>query len=175
MYNKKLWKKCVEFHGHECPGLAIGFKASEAAQKRLEIDFSKDEGIVCVTENDACGVDAIQVIMGCSIGKGNLLYRDRGKQAFTFFNRTTGESIRILLKKFENEMDRKERKEYVLNADIEDIFEFKKPKFNLPERARMFNSITCEVCGETAAEHKIRINEGKKVCLDCFEDYTRGW
>ena len=26
--NKALWKKCVEFHGHECGGLTIGYKAS---------------------------------------------------------------------------------------------------------------------------------------------------
>lgn len=25
------WERCVEFHGHECPGLAMGFKACEAA------------------------------------------------------------------------------------------------------------------------------------------------
>ena len=31
--NKELWKRCVEFHGHECPGLAIGYKASEAAKE----------------------------------------------------------------------------------------------------------------------------------------------
>lgn len=175
MYDKNLWEKCVEFHGHECPGLAIGFKVSEAAKKKLNIDFSKDEEIICVTENDACGVDAVQVILGCSIGKGNLLYRDRGKQAFSVFNRSTGENIRIILKKFKNEMDRSERQNYLLNADIEEIFEFKNPKFSLPEKAKIFNSITCEKCGETAAENKIRISEGKKVCLDCLEDYSRGW
>jgi formylmethanofuran dehydrogenase subunit E len=109
------------------------------------------------------------------MGKGNLLFRDRGKQAFTFFNRATGEGIRIVLKKFDDEMDRDKRKQYLLNIDVERIFEFKEPKFNLPEKARIFNSIICEKCGEAAAEHRIRISEGKKVCLDCFEDFNRGW
>ena len=72
---KVLWDKCVAFHGHECGGLTIGFKASVYAMELLKIDFSKDEEIVCVTENDACGVDAIQVILGCSVGKGNLLFQ----------------------------------------------------------------------------------------------------
>ena len=58
--DQQLWQKCVEFHGHECPGLAIGFKACEAAKKKLGIGFSKDEEIVCITESDAC-VDAVQV------------------------------------------------------------------------------------------------------------------
>ena len=31
------WKKCVEFHGHECGGLAIGYKAALYAEKLLEV------------------------------------------------------------------------------------------------------------------------------------------
>jgi len=65
---KTRWEKAVEFHGHECPGLAIGYKACEAAIKKLGIRFSGDEDIVCVTENDACGVDAVQLITGCTFG-----------------------------------------------------------------------------------------------------------
>ena len=76
---KELWEKCIEFHGHSCGGLMIGYKAALYVKELMQIDFSKDEELVCVTENDACGVDAIQVILGCSIGKGNLLFRMRGK------------------------------------------------------------------------------------------------
>mgnify|MGYP000912035627 CR=1 FL=1 len=35
--NQELWKKCVEFHGHECPGLAIGFRACEAAMEIMDM------------------------------------------------------------------------------------------------------------------------------------------
>lgn len=57
--NDKLWEKVVSFHGHECSGLAMGFRAAEVAMEHLNLEFSKDEEIVCVTENDACGVNAI--------------------------------------------------------------------------------------------------------------------
>ena len=173
--DKNLWEKTVAFHGHECPGLAIGFRASEAAKEKLKLKFSQDEEIVCVTENDACGVDAIQFLLGCTFGKGNLIYRDTGKMAYSFFNRATGEGVRIVLKPTNREMSRQDRQEKILNAPLEENFEFKKPKFPLPERARLFASVICEQCGETAPEHKIRLAEGKKVCLDCFEDYSRGW
>ncbi len=175
MANQQQWEQCVKFHGHECPGLAIGFKACEAAKKKLGITFSADEEIVCVTENDACGVDAIQVITGCSLGKGNLLYKNTGKQAFSFFNRTTGTSIRLVLKPFQGEMDRKQRQDYILNAPADDLFLFKKPHFSVPEKARLFQTVICEKCGEGAAEHRIRLHEGKKLCLDCFAEYDRGW
>ena len=67
-------EKCVAFHGHECGGLTIGYKAAIYAEKLLNITFSEDEDVVCISENDACGVDAIQVLLGCSVGKGNLLF-----------------------------------------------------------------------------------------------------
>ncbi|MCR4430866.1 MAG: FmdE family protein [Tepidanaerobacteraceae bacterium] len=169
------WKKAVEFHGHECPGLAIGVRAVEAAREKMGITFSKDEEIVCVTENDACGVDAVQVLMGCTLGKGNLIYRPTGKQAFTFFKRKTGEGLRIVLKPSSKEMDRKKRQEYLLSAELEEIFEFKEPHFSLPETARLFSTVVCEICGEAVPEHKARIQDGKKVCMDCFKEYSRGW
>lgn len=173
--NKSDWEKVVEFHGHTCPGLAIGFKAVEAAKEKIDITFSSDEEIVCITENDACGVDAIQALTGCSIGKGNLIYRSTGKMAFSFFNRKNGKSLRMIIKPFQEEMDREKRQEYILNASVDDIFDFKKPAFDLPETARIFTSVVCESCGESAPEHKMRLQDGKKVCLDCFKDYVRGW
>ncbi|EGW37979.1 FmdE family protein [Desulfosporosinus sp. OT] len=172
---KTMWEKAVEFHGHECPGLAIGYKACEAAKKKMSIKFSPDEEIVCVTENDACGVDAVQLITGCTFGKGNLLYKGTGKMAFSFFNRSSGESLRMIIKPFDQEMDRQQRQAHILNSPVDELFNFSKPTFELPEKARIFTTVVCELCGEGAPEQKIRINDGKKVCLDCFKDYSRGW
>ncbi|NLW44110.1 MAG: formylmethanofuran dehydrogenase [Syntrophomonadaceae bacterium] len=173
--NRLDWIKAVEFHGHECPGLAIGFRAVEAARERMGITFSADEEVVCVVENDACGVDAVQVLTGCSLGKGNLLYRDRGKMAFSFFNRRNGDALRVIAKPVSREMGREERQEFILNAPIDVLFDFKRPAYSLPEMARIFNSVVCESCGENTAEHKMRLQDGRKVCLDCFKDYSRGW
>ena len=91
----KTWQDCVAFHGHECGGLTIGYKASLYAIELLDLTFSDDEQVVCVAENDACGIDGIQVMLGCSVGKGNMLFRMRGKSAYSFFNRKTGKSVRL--------------------------------------------------------------------------------
>ena len=130
--DKALWDKCVEFHGHECPGLVIGGKACEAAVKHLGISFSSDEQVVCVTENDACGVDAIQFLAGCSAGKGNLIFRNRGKMAFTFFRRDTGEGARFILKNTvtRGEMDRGAYRKALLEMDPDDLFDRKEPPFS---------------------------------------------
>lgn len=171
----KLWEKCVAFHGHECPGLAIGFRACEAAAEKLKLELSPDEEVACVTENDACGVDAVQVITGCTMGKGNLLYRGAGKMAFNFYNRKTGESLRVIARPSPGEMDREQRLKHILSAPAGELFAFGRPREGFPEKARMFATAVCELCGESAAEHKMRLQEGKKVCLDCFREYSRGW
>lgn len=175
--SEREWKKAVAFHGHECPGLAIGVKACEAARHYLEVCFSEDEQLVCVTENDACCVDAIQVLAGCSIGKGNLIYRQRGKMAFSFFNRNDGRKVRLVLKSsFSRDgADRAAVQAAILRAKPEELFDFKEPSFVVPATARLFNSLICDKCGESAMEQLMRIADGGKVCLDCFDDYSRGW
>ena len=94
----KTWQDCVAFHGHECGGLTIGYKASLYAIELLNLEFSDDEQVVCIAENDACGIDGIQVMLGCSVGKGNLLFHMRGKSAYSFYNRKSGKSVRLVLK-----------------------------------------------------------------------------
>ena len=173
--NIELWNKCVEFHGHQCPGLAIGFRACEIAIERMELKFSSDEEIVCVTENDACGVDAVQVITGCTLGKGNLIYRGTGKMAFSFFDRKNNKSIRLVLKQSNLEMTREERQRFILEEEVDKVFSIKKPNFEAPKNARLFNTIICENCGEGAPEHKIRLSNGKMLCFDCVNSYSRGW
>ncbi|MHB1152830.1 MAG: FmdE family protein [Eubacteriales bacterium] len=174
--DKLLWEKVVAFHGHECPGLAIGFKSCEAAFEKMGIGTSDDEQIVCVTENDACGVDAIQALLSCTFGKGNLIYHGTGKQAFSFFNRTNGKKLRVCLNPGKNkDMDRTQWKEFLLNSPVDEIFTFSEPKFELPDKARLFNTVICEICGEGAPEHKMHLQDGKAVCGDCFTNYSRGW
>lgn len=175
MYNEEDWKKAVAFHGHECPGLAIGFRACDAAVWKLGIGSADDEELVCVTENDACGCDAVQALLSCTFGKGNLIYRPRGKQAFSFFDRTNKRAIRICLKPDKRQMSRSQRQTYLLDASIDELFSFSEPKFEIPERARIFKSRECELCGESASEQMMRLQDAKSVCLDCFRDYSRGW
>ncbi len=79
---KAYWDKAAGFHGHVCGGLAIGFQAAMYAAELLDLKFSQDEQVVCIAENDACGVDAIQAVLGCSVGKGNLLSHDRETGVF---------------------------------------------------------------------------------------------
>ena len=169
----KTWQDCVAFHGHECGGLTIGYKASLYAIELLQLEFSDDEQVVCIAENDACGIDGIQVMLGCSIGKGNLLFHMRGKQAFSFYNRKTGKSVRLVLKPKPEGMSREASFAYYQGLLPEEMFAVKETTICLPEKARLFDSYTCDCCGETTGANWIRLAGDRKLCLDCYETYDR--
>ncbi len=167
------WEKCVAFHGHSCGGLTIGYKAALYAMDLLDISFADNEQVVCICENDACGVDAIQVLLGCSIGKGNLLFHMTGKQAFSFYDRACKKAVRLVLKPKPRDMSREESFRYYQAAAPEDLFEIKEAKIPLPRKARIFDSYNCDCCGEKTGANWIRLAGDQKLCLDCYESYNR--
>ena len=178
MLDETLWHKVATFHGHMCPGLAIGFKACEGAIEELGLDVSKlpavDEEVVCVTENDACGVDAVQVLLGCTYGKSNLIPRLRGKMAFSFFVRDTNKRVRLVFKAEKGEdMDRDDFQSYLLNTPYQELFDVGTPSYDLPEPARLVASQRCTTCGEMTAEYALRVQNGSLVCSDCYDAYAR--
>ena len=91
---QELIDKAVAFHGHTCPGISLGIRVAAWAMQHF--GTAADEEIVAVTETDMCAVDAIQALVGCTFGKGNLIFRDRGKVAFTFFRRSDNKSARLV-------------------------------------------------------------------------------
>ena len=173
MNENELWERCVAFHGHSCGGLAIGFRAALYAAELLGLTFSGDEETVCIAENDSCSVDAIQVVLGCSVGKGNLLFHMTGKQAFSFYDRKTGRPVRLVGRPKPRGLTREQSFARYREAASEDLFEVKEPRLTLPEKARLFESYVCECCGELTASNWIRLQDGKKLCVDCYKTYDR--
>ncbi|AOQ24196.1 hypothetical protein MTAT_08380 [Moorella thermoacetica] len=199
--NFRDWDRAVAFHGHTCPGLAIGYRAAKIALRELAAGRASDEELVAIVETDACGVDALQVLTGCTLGKGNLLYRDYGKHVFTVGNRKTGTAIRVAFTGGdwqENEEYRQlrarvlggqatpaeketygryqeQRLQHILEAPEEEIFKAEHVELALPPKARLFNSVTCSFCGEPVAEVRARVREGRFACIPCAEKYSRGW
>ncbi|CVK18266.1 FmdE family protein [Sporomusa sphaeroides] len=196
------YQKAIEFHGHCCPGLTIGYLAAKAALAQLKVERAADEELVAIVESDGCGIDAIQVLLGCTIGKGNLIYKDYGKQAYTIGNRSTGEAVRIVVMAgsmvpltaeqeaiksavFSGQATpeqeecwrrlQSERTGRLLAAPAEDLFKIQKVELKLPAEAKIFNSVICEYCGEKVMESRARLQNGKIACLACTEEYSRGW
>ncbi|MDO9534890.1 MAG: FmdE family protein [Bacillota bacterium] len=196
---KTPWEKAVEFHGHVCPGLAIGYKVAEIALSNLQESRADDEEMIAIVENDACGIDAIMVMTGCTLGKGNLILKDTGKQVYTFGGRNSKKAIRVSVngnilqgnpemrelhqlvmegkaspaEKDEYNKLRQQKMDDILNMPGEQFATIKEVDFAVPGKARLFSSVECACCGEYAMEPRTRNQNGKVVCLDCFDDYPR--
>ena len=171
---KCLWDKCVTFHGHGCGGLAVGFRAVLYAWELFGSDrTSEDEEIVCIAETDACGVDAIQALLSCTVGKGNLIFNLQGKNAFSFYRRSDGKSFRLVLRPTPDKT-KEERLAWLMDGDFHEMFDVKKAPAPVPEAARIFKTITCSVCGERFAESFAHLQNGEIVCSACYRPYTRG-
>ena len=177
-----------------CPGLVLGYRVSAFALKELGKKAS-DEEIVAIVENNSCAVDAVQVMTGCTFGKGNLIFRDYGKQVYTFIKRPSGKAIRISIDwtpPTETEKEKRVWQKYmkgersntvmkavhkrktrkinsILKTRDERAVQSKNIKVSLPDEAKIYQSVRCEKCGEKTMEPRLRIKNGKMVCMPCFE------
>ena len=188
------FKRCEAFHGHVCGGLAIGYLAATAGLDWLREKRALDEELVAIVETDACCVDAIQVLTGCTFGKGNLVYRDYGKMGFTFFNRRTGQGVRLAMKpdafrvndrqielfkktrdgsisdaeKTElNELGARRTAE-VLNTGADNLFTMTRVTAGMPDKARIEPSRPCTHCGEPTMASKLETVNDALVCRGCM-------
>lgn len=164
----KLFDKAAVLHGHKCPGLAIGVRAAAEAIRILKIQNIQDKNLYCVAESMACYIDGIQVLSGCTFGKGNLIYRPTGKTAFSFYIDGTDRCVRFLLKDIGFDGDRSAKIEYILTAPLQKIFEVGKPRRELLYSRREHSAtVRCPVCGELTEEHMMLQKDGRAVCRDC--------
>lgn len=169
MIDKAILDAATDFHGHICPGLLIGVRTALVAMDRLGIRHSRDEEIVAVSENRACGVDALQVLLGTTAGKGNLFFKDYGKQAVTVGSRAGGRAVRISFKRGPKELSRAEKMERLMTEADEDLFEVSEMQLEFPEKAKVFKSVLCDECGEGTMEIALRLLQGRKLCPPCFD------
>jgi formylmethanofuran dehydrogenase subunit E len=164
----------VRFHGHLCPGLAIGYRAAKTAMAALASERAEDEELVAIVENDSCAADAIQYVTGCTFGKGNFFFRDYGKQVFTLALRPSGRAVRIALKarsQAEPEsQDRETRTDWLLHAPVEDLFDVKVMPISLPEPAQIRESVVCDTCGEAVMITREVERAGRTLCIPCSEE-----
>ena len=187
-------EQTIAFHGHSCPGLAIGIRAAELAGKRL--GTVAPGSLVAVTETDMCGVDAIQFLTGCTYGKGNFVHKDFGKMAFSFYDRESGrgfravlapgaqtadyDEMRNLMKKVmgstatEQEKKRSDalraaQEERYMQLPLEEVFRVEEVTAPPPRPARILESLACGQCGEMTMESRTRRFDGKTLCIPCFD------
>ncbi|MGO8878700.1 MAG: FmdE family protein [Desulfomonilaceae bacterium] len=187
------FQKCATFHGHVCPGLAIGYAAVKASSGLLKSSGSEDEELVCIVENNSCSVDAVQALLGCTFGKGNLIFRDWGKQVFTFYDREKGKAVRAsfrqpssereiihnLRKKIEagsaTDDDKKKMQELrdeftsALISEPTKFFDVKEIALDPPAYAQIVETLPCAICGEQTMISRMVKKGDSMICKGCAQ------
>lgn len=94
----------VEFHGHLCPFLVVGWRMGQEALSRLGAERERDQGLFLFTElggealrPQSCYEDGLQSATGCTAGKGTLRRFDFGKVA-AVLAQPGGIAVRVALR-----------------------------------------------------------------------------
>jgi formylmethanofuran dehydrogenase subunit E len=158
-------------------------------------DCDKQE-IVAIVETDACSADAVQVLTGCTFGKGNFIYKDYGKMALTLLSRNSGRGVRIVLKGETAQPDAEhmalirkmtsgqqlspddqerlqhlhlERIHLILEKPLDELFTLKETTIELPDKATVEPSVPCPGCGEPVMKSKMEYVGERLLCKGCVE------
>jgi formylmethanofuran dehydrogenase subunit E len=183
-------------HGHVCGGMPLGFRAGVAALKALgaerELNMEKLAFVETGTGHAAgCFADGVQMATGCTFGKGLMERTQYGKWAFTLVDRATGKAVRVsvlpqvMQSSFQSPFVQQRRagvrptdisldvsrplvEKLLERSDgelftISEVFDYPLPSKPQPT----FNLLVCALCGEVVAENKVRMKEGKPVCIPC--------
>lgn len=188
----------LRLHGHKCPAMSMGLRAGAAAMNRLGAARAKDKELSAVVElgDDHCShcfADGIQMVTGCTFGKGNLRKAGYGKFGITLVDRESGHAVRVV-PKAEAQAKMKETPfflEYrlkgvppskvpdavvdplirqVMGAPEEAILTVGRPfPMDVGKLSETFASFVCDRCGETVVEKYGRVVGERKVCIPCQE------
>jgi formylmethanofuran dehydrogenase subunit E len=190
-------------HGHKCPAMPLGLRAGAAAMNTLGVERAKDKQLLAILElgDDHCShcfADGVQMITGCTFGKGNISKLGYGKFGLTLVDRATGRAVRVVPRAEAQNATRQTSFftdyrlknippsrvpdevvdpliEKVLSAPQETLLlvgeEF---RIDAPKASETFAVFVCESCGENVVERYGRTHGNKKVCIPCKEKLTAG-
>jgi formylmethanofuran dehydrogenase subunit E len=166
---ERIWEECIAFHGHPCPVLATGYRAAKEALRLLEVEDLHKQKLACIAENRVCGVDSIQVILNCTLAKGNIIIRD------------TGKSVRLSLhnkyalpwpdpEKWPDDSSWEDLQNHIINDPVEEVFDIKTDRLSvqIPFVGHVFQRHACVQCKELVSEYAVWIKNGKYFCKDCY-------
>ena len=198
---KEYFQTGIALHGHKCPAMPMGLRVGAAAMNTLGVERAKDGQLLALIEIGinhcaTCFADGVQVITGCTVGKGNIKRLNYGKWALTLIDKKTSRAVRVAVRaemmaaNKQTDFFQKYRMkripasqvppevaeplvERVLNApqeqlvSIGEVFEYK-----LEEVSHSFESFICPLCGEMVAEPYGRLLGDKKICIPCRHQAT---
>jgi formylmethanofuran dehydrogenase subunit E len=195
MDRQELLEKGLWFHGHKCPAMPLGLRASLAAMDALGVERAGAGELVALVELDedhcaTCFGDGVQVATGCTFGKGNIKKLHYGKWGLTLIDRKRGKAVRVVPRA--EVMEGNKRTEFMarrkagvpptmipeelsqplvermMSMPDEQLFKMSDVfDYHLEVAPHTFDSVVCEECGEMVVERNTRVQSGRMLCIPC--------
>jgi formylmethanofuran dehydrogenase subunit E len=90
------YEDVVLFHSHKCSTLALWYRMSLAAMNHLDCGRTDSGELISVVNHDSCGLDAVQMITGCTFGNGNLIIRSSSSDVLTLYDTASEHGVRVV-------------------------------------------------------------------------------
>jgi len=88
---KTPWEQVIDFHGHTCPEIALGYRVAQIAIRELGIRPAPDSELLVRADTHSCALDAFQVLNHVTYGRGNLTVNEKKSHVYHF--QYTGTSV----------------------------------------------------------------------------------
>lgn len=183
-----LWKSLAhmrlegvaDFHGDLCPALVLGCKACHMALALLP-GLNTSKNIMVIAENNnSPALDAIQFVLGCTMGNRRLRIIDNNRHIYLFLINTGGYGVKLSLKGIcfndEDRFNEFERKVVGGCATLNDAASYQKLSddrvtrlmdMDSEEVFAVENVRKCFVCNNFLAESLVHENNGFPMCGVC--------
>lgn len=186
----------LKLHGHKCPAMPMGLRVGAAAMNALGVDRAPDGQLMALVEIGdnhcaTCFADGVQMITGCTFGKGNIRKLHYGKWGVTVIDKKNRKAVRVvphgqaMLANKQTTFFTEYREKGVPASQVpaEHVDPLVERVLNMPEEQLLkvgkivdyswsdpphsFDGFLCEECGEMTVEQYGRVKGDKKVCIPC--------
>lgn len=166
---QEAWEQAVAFHGCQCPALAIGARATAYIMEQFQLDETGPYEVVCTAESFSCAIDAIQAVLGCTIGNGKLRVQSKRRMAFRFCDLRTDRSIYLALRPWLR--DRPGLTEKLLTMPIEKLFQMTESN-EVPEKApNCILSSACQIRNPRPETRPVNLPEDDLYSMEGDRDW----
>lgn len=92
---KSAWEQVIDFHGHTCPEIALGYRVAQIAMRVLGIRPALNSELSVVADTHSCALDAFQILNQVTYGRGNLQVNEKMSHTYHFQYSGTSEGVQI--------------------------------------------------------------------------------
>lgn len=92
---KTAWEQVIDFHGHTCPEIALGYRVAQIAMRELGIRPAPTSELSVIAYTHSCALDAFQILNQATYGRGNLTVNETKNHIYHFQYSGTSEGVQI--------------------------------------------------------------------------------